>query len=89
MSDRDETARIFARLKTIKPGERIVYFRGPALNGARGDCPEIIRAAAWESHIAGKAVLVQRRSKPPFWYAQLDYVNGVGEFEFIAIGKAA
>ena len=89
MSDRDETLRIAGALKTIKPGERIVYFRGPGLNDVRGGCPEIIWAAAWGLHVAGKAVLVQRRSKPPLWYGQLDYVNGVGEFEFIAIGKAA
>ena len=76
-------------LNKLKPGEKIVYYRGLNIHGVNRDngAARVIDEASILSE-EGKVHLARRRISPPITRSGIDHINGIGEFEFLAIGKS-
>lgn len=72
-----------AALQMIKPAETVIYHEGVCLES----CPQNIIKLVKLLHEDGKVTLLQRRIKKPMYQGNIDWVNGLGRFEYLAVGR--
>lgn len=78
---------VVPELNMIRPGQEVPYHHGSDL----GQCPGLVKDTAWRLYQEGKVYLFQRRTSPPTLgqSAVVDWKNGTGTFQYIAVGKRA
>ena len=78
------------RLKVLRPGEMVTYYKGNVANMNPTVGSHATSRLAWDLHEEGKVHLVQRRlGKPKNHLGMIDWNMGCGPgFEYIAIGKS-
>ena len=81
---------IVYRLKSLKPGEKVTYYKGDLANMTPIMGSHVTSRLAWDLHEEGKVHLLQRRlGKPKTYLKTIDWSLGCGPgFEYIAVGKS-
>ena len=79
-----ERERILDNLRTIRKGQKVVYFRGVNLRECSRDIVLRVQSLGKDLRIR----VHHRRIAPPIGRGgQIDWTHGVGKFEYIAIGR--
>ena len=81
---------IVYRLKDLRPGEKVIYYKGNLANMTPIVGSHITSRLAWDLYEEGRVHLLQRRlGKPKTFLNVVDWQTGVGPgFEYIAVGRS-
>lgn len=79
----EDLTRLVHSLRRIERGERITYFTGVSLSTCNAELLSEVRRLTAQ----GRIIPHQRRVRPPMHNGELESRQGIGAFEYLAVGR--